>query len=92
MLYPRPGRGAAPGGRPAQAAVTLPSGQTIAGRLAYRDEFTIALIDSSGWYRSWPADQVTFTVDNPLDAHAAQLARYTDEDMHNVLAYLHTLR
>ena len=36
--------------------------------------------------------QVKFTVDDPLDAHAAQLAKYTDEDMHNVLAYLQTLR
>ena len=26
------------------------------------------------------------------DAHAALLEKYTDEDMHNVLAYLQTLR
>src|SRR5204863_259586 len=52
MLYPRPERGArAP--TSAQATVTLRSGQTIVGTLAYRDEFTIALTDSSGWYRSW---------------------------------------
>jgi len=29
---------------------------------------------------------------NPLDAHIEQLGKYTDEDMHNVLAYLQTLR
>ena len=91
MLYPRPERGArAP--TSAQATVTLRSGQTIVGTLAYRDEFTIALTDSSGWYRSWPAADVKVAVEDPLDAHAAQLAKYTDDDMHNVLAYLQTLR
>ena len=64
----------------------------VVGKLAYRDEFTIALTDSSGWYRSWPTRQVKFSVSNPRDAHAALLGKYTDEDMHNVLAYLQTLR
>jgi cytochrome c oxidase cbb3-type subunit III len=85
MLYPSNGKGAT-------VAVTLPSGEKISGALAYRDEFTIALTDGSGRYRSWPAQQVTFTVNNPLEAHAEQLGRYSDEDMHNVLAYLQTLR
>jgi cytochrome c oxidase cbb3-type subunit III len=86
-------------GRPAEstkamptATVTLPSGQTVTGKLAYRDEFTIALTDASGWYRSWPIAQVKFTVMNPLEAHAELLGKYTDEDIHNVLAYLETLR
>jgi cytochrome c oxidase cbb3-type subunit 3 len=70
----------------------LPSGERVAGTLAYRDEFTIALRDSSGWYRSWPTSQVQFSVDNLLDAHVEQLGKYTDDDMHNVLAYLQTLR
>src|SRR6266403_815576 len=74
------------------ATVTLPSGQTVSGKLAYRDEFTIGLIDPSGWYRSWPVTQVKFTVVNPLAAHIEQLGKYTDEDMHDVLAYLATLR
>ena len=94
MLYPsgRGGDATTPEKLQAKATVTLPSGQTITGRLAYRDEFTIALTDASGWYRSWPVGQVKFTVDRPLDAHMAQLAKYTDEDMHNVLAYLQTLK
>ena len=66
--------------------------ETIAGELAYRDEFTIAVIDDSGRYRSWPTDRVRFTIEDPLEAHVAQLARYTDATMHDVLAYLHTLR
>ena len=97
MLY----RGAetAPNGRAAESsnatptvAVALPSGQTVTGKLAYRDEFTIGLIDPSGWYRSWPVTRVKFTVTDPLEAHIAQLGKYTDEDIHNVLAFLQTLR
>ena len=78
--------------RAAQVTVTLPSGQVITGRLAYRDEFTIALTDASGWYRSWVAQQVRFTVNDPREAHVDQLGKYTDADMHDVLAYLQTLR
>jgi cytochrome c oxidase cbb3-type subunit 3 len=88
MLYPAPGRA----GTPATVTVTLPSGQTIAGRLAYRDEFTIALTDADGWYRAWPSQAVKYKVDDPLQAHVEQLGVYTDDDMHDVLAYLQTLR
>lgn len=93
MLYPgSEGRGAAPA--PARPIVTVSSarGETVSGALAYRDEFTIALTDAEGRYRSWSTRLVTFEVDDPLEAHVEQLARYTDEDMHDVLAYLHSLR
>ena len=94
MLYPTPatGRGADPSRIPQTVSVTLRSGQVVTGKLAYRDEFTIALIDAAGWQRSWPASQVTFTVNDPLQAHIDQLAKYTDADIHDVLAYLQTLR
>jgi uncharacterized protein len=90
MLYPTAGSGPAPSR--AKVTVTRPSGETVAGTLAYRDEFTIALTDQSGAYRAFPTHQVKFTVDDPLQAHIDQLGNYTDEDMHNVLAYLQTLR
>jgi cytochrome c oxidase cbb3-type subunit 3 len=90
MLDPARGRGQKP--NPATVTVTTRSGETVTGRLAYRDEFTIALVDASGWQRSWPAAQVKFNVDDPLDAHREQLGKYTDKDMHDVLAYLQTLR
>jgi cytochrome c oxidase cbb3-type subunit 3 len=93
MLNPTSGgRGAGPAPAPPTVTVTTGSGQAIIGKLAYRDEFTIALIDASGWYRSWPTRGVSFTVDDPLQAHVEQLGKYTDADMHNVLAYLQTLR
>jgi cytochrome c oxidase cbb3-type subunit III len=92
MLYHENGRTAESRGTSPSATVTLPSGQTITGKLAYHDEFTIGLIDSSGWYRSWPTNRVKATVTNPLEGHIELLGKYTDEDMHNVLAYLQTLR
>src|SRR5262249_4707522 len=79
MLYPRPARNGAPRRMPAQATVTLPSGQIVAGTLAHRDEFTIAIVDSSGSYRSWETRDVKFTVTDPLEAHANQLGKYTDD-------------
>ena len=91
MLNPAGGRGAGSRGVPT-VSVTTSTGQVVRGRLAYRDEFTIALTDAAGWYRSWPADKVKFTVDDPLQAHVDQLAKYTDADMHNVLAYLQTMK
>ena len=97
MLYHEPESG--PVGRASESTkgiptvtVTLRSGQAISGKLAYQDEFTVGLIDAAGWYRSWPVTQVRFTVMDPLQAHAKQLRKYTDQDMHDVLAYLQTLR
>ena len=88
MLYPgSTGRVAPP-----TVTVTERSGQKVTGPLAYRDEFTIALTDANGWHRSWSVKQVTFTVDDRLQAHVEQLGKYTDADMHNVLAYLQTLK
>jgi len=92
MLYQEGGRAAESNKTTPTVIVTLPSGQTVSGKLAYRDEFTIGLIDPSGWYRSWPSSQVKSTVMNPLEGHIELLGKYTDEDIHNVLAYLQTLR
>jgi cytochrome c oxidase cbb3-type subunit 3 len=93
MLYPTPTNNREDPSRiPQTVRVTLGSGQVVTGKLAHRDEFTIALIDDKGWTRSWSTDRVKFTVDDPLEAHVEQLAKYTDADMHDVLAYLQTLR
>ena len=89
MLHP-----ASAGGRtsPPKVTVTPKSGAAVTGDLQYRDEFTIALKDGQGWYRSWATSQVAIVVDDPLSAHVEQLGKYTDTDMHNVLAYLQTLK
>jgi cytochrome c oxidase cbb3-type subunit III len=76
----------------AKVTVTLPSGQTMAGKLAYRDEFTVGLRDADGWYHSWPTSEVKYQVDAPAEAHVELLGKYTDDDIHNLMAYLQTLR
>jgi cytochrome c oxidase cbb3-type subunit 3 len=92
MLYPGGrGRGGESRATPV-ATIRLPSGETITGKVAYRDEFNIAITDAAGYYRSWPTSKVKVTIDNPLDAHIAQLGKYTNDDLHNVLAYLQTLK
>ena len=84
MLYPAK--------TPAKVTVTLASGQTVSGTLAYRDEFTVGLKNEAGWYQSWPATEVKYTVDAPAEAHAELLAKYTDDDIHNLMAYLQTFK
>ncbi len=84
MLYPKNAK--------STVTVTLPSGETFSGTLAYRDEFTVALRDGDGRYRSWPTDEVKYKVDSPVDAHVDLFSKYTDDDIHNLMAYLQTLR
>jgi cytochrome c oxidase cbb3-type subunit 3 len=84
MLYPTDAR--------ATASVELPSGETVKGEVAYRDEFTIALRDANGNYRAWPLASVKLKLDDPARAHEALLAKYSDDDIHNLMAYLQTIR
>ncbi len=84
MLYPQDA--------PVEVKVTEASGGSVSGRLAYRDEFTIGLRDSTGRYRSWPATLVKYTLKAPAEAHAELLGKYTDGDIHNLMAYLQTLQ
>jgi len=87
FLYPR----SAPV-RP-QVTVTLASGQTFAGTLDYLDDFDVALRDAAGEYHSFSRDpRIKVEVRDPLAAHAELLTKYTDADMHNILAYLVTLK
>jgi cytochrome c oxidase cbb3-type subunit 3 len=52
----------------------------------------VALRDKNGVYRSWPAKKIHYTVDAPVEAHVELFSKYTDEDIHNLMAYLQTLR
>lgn len=77
---------------PSKVTVTLPSGETVAGTLVHMDEFNVELRDGAGWHRSYALDGAKAQVDDPLRFHKEQLAKYTDTDMHNLLAYLETLK
>jgi cytochrome c oxidase cbb3-type subunit 3 len=98
FLYPETrafGRRRAPGSAPklTPVTVTLPNGDTISGGLEYLDDFNVGLRDSSGGYRSFARTEgLKVDVRDPLAAHARLLQQYTDADMHNLLAYLVTLK
>ena len=81
-----------PDGAKGKVTVQLKSGVSVTGQLAYLDEFTVGLHDSEGHYRSWPTKLVKFSVDDPAARHADLLSKYTDDDIHNLMAYLQTLR
>jgi cytochrome c oxidase cbb3-type subunit III len=82
-----------PPAKPIQVTVTLPSGETVKGKLEYLDEFTVALDDSAGTYHTWPRDHTkSIEVADPLAAHKALLTMYTDKQIHDLLAYLVTLK
>jgi cytochrome c oxidase cbb3-type subunit III len=75
--------------------VTLASGETYSGKLDRLDDFSVALTDASGEHRSWLFEDekgIKVDVHDPLKAHAEMLHEFTDTDMHNVLAYLETLK
>jgi len=96
FLNPTAGNANRAPGEPAKpnsavATVTLPSGETVSGPVASVDEFTIALRDANGWYRSWPRSQVKVAIKDPIQAHVDLLPKYTDDDIHNLFAYLQTL-
>jgi cytochrome c oxidase cbb3-type subunit 3 len=84
MLYPKDVK--------SQVTVTPSSGQPVTGTLAYLDEFTVGLRDGNGTYHSWPTAKVKYTVDSPVDAHVDMFSKYTDDDIHNLMAYIQTLR
>lgn len=93
MLYP--GRGGRGGPSPrAQISVTVTTadGTRFRGPLVYADEFTIALTDEDDRYRSFATRSVAFEIDDPLAGHIDLLGQYSDEEMHDVLAFLNTLR
>jgi cytochrome c oxidase cbb3-type subunit 3 len=56
------------------------------------DEFNIELVDSAGWHRSFLRQGNQVEIEDPMTFHREQLARYSDADMHNLLAYLETLK
>ena len=84
MLYPRDAK--------SRVTVTLPSGQQTSGTVAYLDEFTVALRDADGNYHSWAISKVKYKLDAPVNAHAELFSKYSDADIHNLMAYLQTLR
>jgi cytochrome c oxidase cbb3-type subunit 3 len=74
------------------AVVTDAAGKRYEGDVLLLTNYDVAIQDAEGWYHSWPAGAVKVDVKDRLAAHRQLLTRYTDSDMHNMLAYLETLR
>ncbi|MFM2126247.1 MAG: hypothetical protein RL328_2698 [Acidobacteriota bacterium] len=89
MLYPSTVR---PAPKRPKVTVTLAGGQTITADLAADDEFTIQTLDAAGARQTYEKRSVKYTIVNGLDAHFEWLGKLTDADMHNVYAYLETLK
>ena len=84
MLYPKHAK--------PKVDVTLASGETISGTLSYLDEFTVGLVDALGDYHSWRTSDVQYKVDPAVNAHVDLFSKYSDDDIHNLMAYIQTLR
>lgn len=68
------------------------SGRKFEGEQVYADEFLVSLRDRSGWTHTWNRSLVRVEVHDPLAAHVALLSTYTDKNIHDLFAYLETLK
>jgi mono/diheme cytochrome c family protein len=87
------GRGGGAPRKPATVTVTVPGGAPVTGVLVSIDDFHVALREPTGAYRSWPrTPQLAIVKNDPYTPHVELLERLTDKAMHDVVAYLETLK
>lgn len=99
IVMPREGRFGGMGGgsadeKPITVTVTLPSGQSVSGKLDHIDDFLVSLTDANGDFHSFTRNNAgpKVAIQDPLKAHTELLMKYTDSDIHNLTAYLVTLK
>jgi mono/diheme cytochrome c family protein len=93
FLFPKSGGRDAPPPKRSQVTVTPASGQPITGTLERIDDFSVSLRDASGEYRSFRrGPDIKVELQDPYATHDQLLDEYTDADMHNIVAYLETLK
>jgi cytochrome c oxidase cbb3-type subunit 3 len=91
----RRGGGGGRGGAPqVTATVTLPSGERIEGALGRIDEFIVVLEMPDGSERSFPrsGNVPQVEVRDPRQPHRDMMINLSDKDMHDVTAYLWSLK
>ncbi len=74
--------------------VTLPDGKVAEGILGHIDDFSVSLTSKDGKEQRFARDGDVPKVElhDPLQPHIDLLAQYTDTDIHNLTAYLVTLK
>lgn len=79
---------------PITVKVTLPSGEAVSGKLVRIDDFEVSVGLEDGTVRSFRRTGAVpkVEVQDPLQAHRDLLAVYSDKDIHDVTAYLATLK
>jgi cytochrome c oxidase cbb3-type subunit 3 len=96
-----PGTGGTRGGGPPRPAppigvvVTLSNGQKVEGVLSRIDDFTVSFDTSDGTHRTFRTDGPNppkVDLRDPLRGHRDLLQTYGDADIHNITAYLVTLK
>ena len=80
--------------RTVTATVTLPSGETVQGKLVRVDDFLITLTLPDGSEKTFrrTGDTPKIDIHDPLKVHRDLLSQYSDKDIHDVTAYLVTLK
>ncbi|HEY1947428.1 MAG TPA: c-type cytochrome [Bryobacteraceae bacterium] len=80
--------------KPVTVTVTLPSGEKTEGQLVRIDDFIVTLTNADGTQSSFrrDGDSPKVEVHDPSQPHRDLLATYTDKDIHNLTAYLVTLK
>jgi cytochrome c oxidase cbb3-type subunit 3 len=76
------------------ATVTSADGQAIEGRLELIDDFIVSIQQADGTVRTIARHGATprIEIHDPLEGHKKLLVKYTDKDIHDVTAYLVTLK
>jgi cytochrome c oxidase cbb3-type subunit III len=87
-------RRGASAGAPVTVTVTEPSGEKIDGRLVRIDDFLVSIALADGTIHTFrrEGDVPKVELHDPLKAHRDLLSNYTDQEMHDVTAYLVTLK
>jgi cytochrome c oxidase cbb3-type subunit 3 len=88
------GGGAAPDPRVPRVTVTEVSGQKTEGTLVKIDDFIVTLAQADGTLRTFRrnGDKPKVEVKDPLAPHRALWTTMTDKDVHDVTAYLVTVK
>jgi cytochrome c oxidase cbb3-type subunit 3 len=81
-----------PSGAETTVTVKDAAGKTFGGTQVYADEFLLTLRDKNGWFHTWKRNTVEVQAHNPLAAHEKLLRTYTDKNIHDLFAYLETLK